>query len=185
MAANISNVCADLERVPDDAGSAFGALTSEQLNWKPSEKEWSIAQCFEHLIVTNELYFPNIQAVIDGEHRNNLYSKVPFVTDLIAAAMKYSMNPKQRRKMKTFSMFEPSTSDVTDTIIEDFAANQQRLIDMAAAVKHLDISRIKIAEPLSPALNLRLIDAFEILAMHARRHFDQAKRVMETPGFPA
>ncbi len=185
MSINIDAICSDLQRVVENATKTFVSLSPEQLNWKPSEKQWSIAQCFEHLIITNELYFPKIQAVIDGKHRNNVYSKVPFVTDLIAVAMKNSMNPKQRRKMGTFKMFEPSKSSVKETIIEDFAENQRRLIDMAEAVKHLDLRRIKIAEPVGDALNLRLDDAFEILAMHSKRHFDQAKRVIEADGFPS
>ncbi|CAN5340737.1 hypothetical protein BH20ACI2_BH20ACI2_22240 [soil metagenome] len=81
-------------------------------------------------------------------------------------------------------MFEPSVSNIADTIIEDFAANQRRLVDLVVASQPLDTQRIKIAEPLSTALNLRLDNAFEILSMHCRRHFNQAKRVMETAGFP-
>ncbi len=184
MKTDISAICSDLEKTAADAQAAFGGLSGRELNWKPSDKEWSIAQCFEHLIVTNELYFPNIRKVIDGKHKNNFFSMIPFSTDLIAFAMKNSLNPNQSRKMKTFKMFEPSASSVPDTIIEDFAANQQQLIDLAVAAKSLDLRRIKIAEPLSTALNLRLDDAFEILSMHCRRHFNQAKRVIETPGFP-
>ena len=184
MSERIDAVVDELELVVDDTRAAFGKMSAEQLNWKPSEKLWSIAQCFEHLIVTNELYFPNIQKVIDGQHRNNLWSKVPFGTDLIAFAMKNSLNPKQSRKMKTFKMFEPSVSDVPETIIEDFTANQSKLIGLATASRQLDVQRIKIAEPLSSALNLRLIDAFEILSMHSRRHFMQAKRVEEEAGSP-
>jgi hypothetical protein len=37
---------------------------------------------------------------------------------------------------------------------------------------------------LSVALNLRLDDAFEILAMHEKRHFKQAERVLNLEDFP-
>ena len=184
MSDRIKAVVDELEQVAADARDTFGTLSAEQLNWKPSEPEWSIAQCFEHLIVTNGLYFPNIQKVIDGKHRNNAFSKIPFGTDLIAFAMKNSLDPKQSRKMKTFKIFQPSESSVSATIIEDFAANQRELSDLAFAARSFDVNGIRIAEPLSTALNLRLIDAFEILSMHCRRHFDQAKRVIESEAFP-
>ncbi|CAN5340589.1 hypothetical protein BH20ACI2_BH20ACI2_22230 [soil metagenome] len=100
MKTGIFTACSDLQKVADDARETFGSLSAVQLNWKPSDENWSIAQCFEHLIVTNELYFPNIQRVIDGNHRNNFYSKIPFATDLIAFAMKNSLNPNQSKKMK-------------------------------------------------------------------------------------
>lgn len=180
----MSEIISELQTLSADAKNIFGKLSSEQINWKPSEKVWSVGQCFEHLIVTNELYFPNIQKVIAGTHHNNFYSKIPFGVDLIAALMRNSLNPNQKRKMKTFKIFEPAASNISSTIIEDFTENQQTLIEMAKAVKDLNIHQIKISEPVGAALNLRLDDAFEILAMHEKRHFKQAERVMEMESFP-
>jgi hypothetical protein len=174
----------DLRQISADVKSVFGGLSSAQLNWKPNAKDWSVGQCFEHLIITNDLYFPNIRKVIDGKHRNNFFSKIPFSTDIIAALMKNSLKPEQSRKMKTFQIFEPATSSISPTIIEEFAANQQKLIALVEAVKDLDIHRIKISEPLSTALNLRLSDAFAILILHEKRHFLQAGRVLKSDEFP-
>lgn len=169
----------ELQKISADAKQTFGSLPNEQLNWKPNAESWSMGQCFEHLIVTNNLYFPNIQKVIEGTHRNNFFSKIPFSTNLIAVAMKNALNPDQRRKMKTFKVFEPSASNVSSTIIEDFVENNQKLIEMIEACEDMDLHKIKIAEPLSVALNLRLDDAFEILTMHEKRHFKQAERVLQ------
>lgn len=180
----MSEILLELQKISVETIKTFGELSAEQINWKPSEKIWSIGQCFEHLIVTNNLYFPNIQKVIDGKHRNNFYSKIPFGVDLIAVLMRNSLNPEQKRKMKTFKIFEPAASDVSETIIEDFAKNQQKLIEMVRTVEGFDIHKIKISEPVGAALNLRLDDAFEILAMHEKRHFKQAERVMKTEDFP-
>jgi DinB superfamily len=180
----MSEIISELEKISESSRRIFGKLSAKQLNFKPSAKNWSIAQCFEHLIVTNNLYFPNIQKVIDGKHRNNFFSKIPFSTNLIGVLMRNALNPNQRRKMKTFKIFEPTVSDVSEMIIEDFAENNQKLIEMIEACKDLEIHKIKIAEPLSVALNLRLDDAFEILVMHEKRHFLQAERVLETGGFP-
>ncbi len=180
----MSEIITELQNISADVQKTFGKLLAEQINWKPNAENWSVGQCFEHLIVTNKLYFPNIQKVIDGTHRNNFFSKIPFATDLIAVLMKNSLNPEQKRKMKTFKIFEPSASNVSETIFEDFAENQQELIEKVKAVNGFDLHKIKISEPLSIALNLRLDDAFEILAMHEKRHFKQAERVMESEGFP-
>lgn len=174
----------ELRKISVDARKTFGRLSVAQINWKPSAESWSVGQCFEHLIITNSLYFPAVQKVIDGAHRNNFFSKIPFATDLIAALMKNSLKPEQARKMKTFKIFEPAASDVAATIFDDFDANQQKLIEMIEAVKDRDLRPIKIPEPLHAALNLRLDDAFEILTIHEKRHFLQAERVLQTRGFP-
>lgn len=181
----MSGTISELETISADAQNTFGALSVEQINWKLNTESWSVGQCFEHLIVTNNLYFPNIQKVADGKHRNNFFSKIPFAPDLIALLMKNSLNPEQKRKMKTFKIFEPAASNVSETIIDDFVENQQRLIEMVKFVKDFDIHKIKISEPIGTVLNLRLDDAFEILAMHEKRHFKQAERVTKTDGFPS
>jgi hypothetical protein len=184
MRENVPKFIADLRQISADVKSVFGTLSSARLNWKPSATSWSIGQCFEHLIITNDLYFPNIQKVAAGTHRNNFFSKIPFSTDITAALMKNTLKPEQSRKMKTFKMFEPATSSISPTIIEEFAANQQKLIALIESVKDLDIDKIKISEPLSAALNLRLSDAFEILILHEKRHFLQAERVLQSENFP-
>lgn len=176
---DIQKFIEDLHQISAEAKSVFGNLSGEQINWKPNAESWSIGQCFEHLIVTNSLYFPNIYKVIEGKHRNNFFSKIPFAVDLIGVLMKNALNPDQKRKMKTFKIFEPAVSNISPTIIEGFTENQRKLIEMMEAVKSFDLQKLKIAEPLSVVLNLRLDDAFEILLMHEKRHFQQAERVLE------
>lgn len=180
----MNEVISEYKKVGEAVKKTFGNLSAEQINWKPSAEIWSIGQCLEHLIVTNNLYFPNIQKVIDGKHRNNFFSKIPFGVDFIAVMMKNALNPNQKRKMKTFKVFEPSVSNVSPTIIEDFAENNCKLIEKLEACKSFDLHKIKIAEPLSITLNLRLDDAFEILLMHEQRHFLQAERVTKLENFP-
>lgn len=174
----------EVEKVNDKVSEAFIGLSAKQLNWKPNPKSWSIAECLEHLIVTNNLYFENIQKVADRTHQNNIYSKVPLVTGIIAWGMKKVLSPDFHPKVKTLKMFEPKQSEVSADILKDFDENQKRFISLMEATKDLDVRQIKIAEPIGAAVNLKLIDAFEILLVHEKRHFNQAKRVMESEGFP-
>jgi len=184
MSDQIVSLSAEVERLNDKVCETFRGLSAEQLNWKPNPKNWSIAQCLEHLIVTNDLYFENIQKVADGNHSNNFYSKVPLATGIIAWGMKKVLSPDFRPKIKTFNIFEPTKSEVSANILEDFGENQKRFISLMEATKDLDVKKIKVAEPIGAAVNLKLIDAFEILLVHEKRHFNQAKRVMESEGFP-
>lgn len=184
MNLKIAEMIFEAKKIAEDSVQTFGHLNGEQINWKPDEKTWSVGQCFEHLIVTNELYFPNIEKVADGTHRNNFFSKIPFSTNLIAAVMKNALKPEQARKMKTFKIFEPAASNVSEHIIENFAENNRKLIEMMKAVEEFEIDKIKIAEPLSITLNLRLDDAFEILMIHEKRHFLQAERIKTLENFP-
>ena len=50
-----------------EAQKTFGDLSPEQINWRPSETGWSIAQCFDHLIKSNELFFDELDLIADGK----------------------------------------------------------------------------------------------------------------------
>ena len=54
----IDHVCGELRTISDDARASFGSLSGEQLNWKPAADSWSVAQCLDHLIRTNEQFYP-------------------------------------------------------------------------------------------------------------------------------
>ena len=54
MDERINYITSEMQNVADDAKSTFGGLSSDQLNWKPGKKSWSVAQCLDHLIKTNE-----------------------------------------------------------------------------------------------------------------------------------
>jgi hypothetical protein len=75
MTTNVSIICSDLKKVADDAKATFGSLSAEQLNWKPDEKSWSVAQCFDHLIVTHSLYFPIFDRLIAGDAKPTFWER--------------------------------------------------------------------------------------------------------------
>jgi len=48
----------------------------------------------------------------------------------------------------------------------------------------LDLRKVIITSPVASFATYSLLDAYKILVAHERRHMTQAKRVMETDGFP-
>lgn len=47
----MKNWASQIDNITRQTQSEFGALTYEQLNWKPNSNIWSIAQNLDHLIV--------------------------------------------------------------------------------------------------------------------------------------
>ncbi|MEZ5427517.1 MAG: DinB family protein [Pyrinomonadaceae bacterium] len=179
MSGQIEGFIANARMIADEVREAFGDLSPEELNWKPTAESWSVGQCFDHLIITNGLYAANIEKVADGTFRANGFSKIPFLADFVGRMLKKAVSPDSVKKVKTFPIFEPAASDITKTIIGDFIAHQEKMISLMEAVKDRDIRRIKIPTPVSQAVNIRLSDAFEVMLLHERRHFNQARRVLE------
>jgi hypothetical protein len=64
LTADLPHLIHAANTVAGDAKMTFGTLTNVQLNWRPSSDRWSVAQCFDHLITTNQGYVPVIENVL-------------------------------------------------------------------------------------------------------------------------
>jgi hypothetical protein len=53
------------------------------------------------------------------------------------------------------------------------------------ATEHLDLDGIIISSPVTPVVTYSLMDAYRVIVVHERRHFQQAQRVTQESGFPA
>ena len=58
---SLADVRAGLEDVARDAHTAFGALDARQLNWRPDESRWSVAQGFQHLLNGDRADAPGVE----------------------------------------------------------------------------------------------------------------------------
>ena len=86
--------------------------------------------------------------------------------------------------MKAPKRFEPAQSDVSGSIIHDFVAQQGQLTEKMKATSNLDPERIVITSPALSIVTYSLMDAYRIMVVHERRHFQQAQRVTEESEFP-
>ena len=177
-----------VEQLGEIAGEArreFGRLSAAQVNWKPGPDEWSVGQCFEHLIKANGGYFPVLGRIARGERRASGWEKWSPLSGLFGRVIERALNKEDGWKVKAPAKFLPAASEVEPGIIERFAGHQRELAEMMGAVAHLDVRRTVITSPFSGFVTYSLLDAFRIVVAHERRHFRQAQRVTKTPGFPA
>ena len=184
MKNDISAICNELRKTADDAKEAFGPLTAEQLNWKPAEKSWSVAQCFDHLITTHRLYFPLFERLAEGSPTMSFWENYSSLSGFFGGFLVKGSNPENQKKMKTTAKAEPSASEIGGDIIERFGEHQDQMIGHLQKLP-TDIDPVKtiITSPLLGIVTYSLDDTFTILVEHCQRHFGQAKRVMEAEGF--
>lgn len=157
----------------------FGTLTPEQLNWKPSEKRWSIAQNIEHLITINESYEPVIESVLDGSYKLPLVGRLGFMVSFIGNQLLKSVQPDRRKKMKTFPIWEPRESTIPDGVLDRFVQHQTSLKELISSCEGLLDEGTVISSPANKNIVYKLETAFDIIVSHERRHFEQAKEVLE------
>jgi hypothetical protein len=166
-----------------EAKSTFGKLTPAQLNWKPSAERWSVAQCFDHLLTSNKGYFPTIEGVIKGI-KPTFWQRMPVLPGLAARLLIKSLDPKSTRRIKAPQKFQPAQSDISASVIDDFVDQQASIVKKMKATEHLDLEKIVINSPVASVITYSLMDAYRVIVVHERRHFEQARRVTEEAAFP-
>jgi hypothetical protein len=180
----IERLVRELEAVGREAREVFGGLSAAQLNWKPSAGQWSVGQCFDHLITTNLCFFPDFGKVAAGEYRSGLWARVSPFSGFVARFILGALDPEKGRKIKAPRVFRPASSDVGADVIPRFVKNLSEAAALMRATEGADLRRTMLTSPVSPVATYSLLDAYRIIVAHARKHFEQARRVTEAEGFP-
>jgi hypothetical protein len=174
----------ELRAVTGDARKVFGGLSAAQLNWKPSPAGWSVGQCFDHLIATNRTFFADMERVAAGQHKTSLWGRVSPLSGLFARMILKSLDPEKGRKTKAPRVFAPAASDIAPDVVEQFEKHQGELAARMRATAGVDLARTIVTSPVAAVATYSLLDAYRIVVAHERKHFEQARRVTETEGFP-
>lgn len=157
----------------------FGTLTTEQLNWKPTPQVWSIAQNIDHLIVINQTYYPVIDQLLKGQYKTPFIGKIAFMVNFFGKFILQSVQPDRKRKMKTFPMWEPASSNISGDIIQRFEKHQEELKQRIKTCESLIEQGAVISSPANKNIVYKLETAFDIIVTHELRHFEQAKLVLQ------
>ena len=181
---SLEQVRSGLEDIARDAQATFGGLDARQLNWRPGPSRWSVAQCFEHLITANRLMIHAAEEALDGSRPRTVWQRLPVLPGLIGRLMIRSLSPDATRKMTAPSDAQPTASAIPADIIQRFVQQNR---DAAASVQALDqgrLARTIMASPFLKVITYSVMDAWRLMVAHERRHFEQARRVTQSPGFP-
>ena len=180
----LSDLIVEAKAIAGDARATFGSLTAQQLNWKPNQQQWSIGQCFDHLVTANKSYFPMFDKIIKGRKKNTVWQSMPLLPSFFGKMLIRFLDPASTRKLKAPKRFRPSSSNIDGNIISAFVDQQNQLTTLMKESEGLNLQRIKISSPVSRIITYSLLDAYTIIVVHEKRHFLQARRVLDSSGFP-
>ena len=170
--------------ITDGTLARFPGLTGQQLNWKPGPDQWSIAQCFDHLVTANNAFFPIFEKILSGEKKNTFWESLPWLPAFWGKMLIKAVAPESTRKLKAPKIFHPSSSSIDQAVIPQFIDQQNQVIRYMKATEDLDLEKIKISSPVTNLITYSLMDAYKIIINHEKRHLLQAMRVSEMSGFP-
>ncbi|MBL7994076.1 DinB family protein [bacterium] len=182
--AYLHNLSHQLENHSEEVRRLFSMFTPTQLNWKPEESTWSIAQCIDHIIISDQQYFKNIKKAIDQTITGAFTEKKPYHPGFIARFFIYAQRPGFLLKFKTPLAFRPSARTEGKKILEDFILHEQELSVLIKKCDGWDINTIKLYSQVHSHVKFSLGECFSILVTHQERHLHQASKVPQLPGFP-
>ncbi len=183
MNTEAANVVSELESISAEAQKTFGNLSEQQINWKPSADGWSVGQCFEHLIKTNELFYTELDRIGDGTRTSSFLEKYSPLSGIFGNLLVSSLK-KDERKFKAPTQRIVPPSEIDAHIVEIFAGHQSELIGKIKRTDAADWRRIKITSPFMKLMTYRLSDGFQVIIEHEKRHVRQAERALKMENFP-
>lgn len=182
MTAITESSVAELSELDDEFRNAFGSLNDEQLNWRPSDDRWSVAQCIDHLVLTNNAMLVSFEEKVAGQQNSIWENWSPFSRFFGSYLLKSLASTKPAKA--------PSSSIVPQSVVESgvldrFSATQTRLKLCVAKAGNLDWDKTAVTSPFLAALTYSFRDAVSIVISHERRHFQQAEQVKSNRNFPS
>lgn len=175
-----TNIRSSSERVKQ----SFSSLTETQLNWKPAPEKWSVGECIDHLVITNKAYFPALENIAAGSHKNSLWQSISPLSGMWGSMLLKAVLPGYPKKAKAPAVFIPSNSSVSKDIIDDLVKCNDQFISYLEKFRDLDLKKIIISSPVNGFITYSLDDTLKIITNHEIRHLDQAERVTNMDGFP-
>jgi uncharacterized damage-inducible protein DinB len=157
--------------------SIFLPLDQEARSRQPAPGEWSVDQCFQHLLVTFEGYLPNYISALDKPepaHSNGIF-RPSFWARRLNGIM---FDPQKKYPtLKRYNPAETSEKTFYPDVQDRFQAQLDRLSSMVEQAERADLQTmcwlIKFA-----LIRYNLGDYLNYLVSHDELHINQAKRAL-------
>jgi hypothetical protein len=173
-----------LEDAARQAADSFGGLDAGQINWRPDAARWSVAQCLEHLLTANGLMRAAADEVMKTGAAPSLWQRLPVWPGLMGRMLIRSQAPDATRKFKAPRIAQPSASDVSADLTQRFVEQHQAMAEWVRALDEARAARVVMTSPFLRAITYSVLDGCRVIVAHDHRHVQQARRVMQEPGFP-
>jgi hypothetical protein len=183
--ADIQRILDDIERAGSVATALIRGLSDEQFNWRPDGgTRWSVAQCLEHLAMTNELYGAAIRSAVEQAKRSGSTRRGELKPGFLGQKFVNSLEPPVKRRGRAPSQVKPTSTLSRDEIVRRYHQAHEQLRQTVIDAATIDANRVTFANPFLKILRVKVSTGLHVIAAHDRRHLWQAESVTKDPLFP-
>lgn len=152
-------------------------LSEAQLNYKADSSRWSIAQCVEHIAISESMLWQWLQGTMAQAPTPDKRSQVKMTTPEIVTAM-----TDRTHKFKAPEMLQPSGKFPDEqTALNSYMNRRDSTIQYLRGTQD-DLKDHFITHPVFGTVDC--YQGFVMLAAHSVRHTMQIEEVKASPGFP-
>lgn len=181
----LQTITVEAEKNSDEAKVLAAGLCEGQQSWIPAPGCWSIAQCLDHLATTSNAFAPYFTAAIKrGRDKWPVNAPVSYQPSWVGGWLIKQVVPEATRKVPSPKVFRPSQTPTIKNALEKFLKQQDEFIRFVRKAEGLDYNKTRLRSPVTPLMRYSLADAFVVTVVHEWRHLEQARRILEMPGFP-
>ena len=176
----IQTITTKTAEVNEVAKSVVAGLHEKQLNWKPAADRWSIAQCLEHLTISNKAFDRHFAAAIDrGRVKWPVRGAVAYHPTVIGGWLIRQLLPDSARRVPAPKIFKPVEGSVLEGALDRFLEQQNQFLKFVRQAEGIDYNKARLRSPVTALIRYSVADAFVVNVVHPQRHLLQAQRVRD------
>lgn len=171
-----ANAVAKLTGTHENMIKTLEGLSEAQLNYKSSPESWSIAECVEHLTISENAFAEMLKGTLESMPDENMSISATMTDDEL-----YAMISSREKKVKTSEPFEPSGK---------FGTYEETLANLTAKrTSHIEFLQTSEDDFRGhfKEMSFGTIDAYQMvlfMAGHTERHTKQMEEIKAGEGFP-
>lgn len=169
----------ELDAAARDAIAVASGLDEAQGTWRPSPGAWSVAECLDHLAVSNRVYLARL---IEGARRGREAGRMrrrEAVPGFLGGMFARSLEPPVKRKTKNPKLSTPRNSPPLAESLKAFLDSQEQVRTFIRENADLDLASIRFVNPFVQAIRFSLATGLHVITSHDRRHIWQARNVRQ------
>ncbi len=181
---DLREILAQIETSDHEAQALLRDLSEEQLNWRPDERSWSIAQCLDHLNVANRVYLAPMLNAIEEARRKGAVRKGSIHPGFFSRWFVANLEPPPKLKLPAPRKIVPAVRMGKAELIEEWRRTQAEVDAVLREAAGIDLNGTRFVNPFISLIRFSVGTGFQVIAAHERRHLWQAKQVRGRAGFP-
>jgi hypothetical protein len=168
-----------LSELEGEARALASGLNEKQGASQPAPGSWSIAECLDHLAVTNAVYLEAMRPAALRASDQQRLRRGPALPGVFGRLFVKSLEPPVRSFLRTKAppSVRPKVGCTASDALAGFISAQADVAGFVRRYAHIDLAGTRFQNPFVSGLRLSLATGLHAIVAHERRHLWQCRQI--------